>query len=115
VNRVRERNPGTTIEILPSDMKGDYESLHTLMDSQPDIFNHNVETVRRLTKKVRAIAMYDRSLELLHGVKNFAPNTPTKSTLMLGLGETKGEILETMDDLMAHDVNIITIGQYLHL
>lgn len=113
VNRVRERNPGTTIEILPSDMKGDYESLHTLMDSQPDIFNHNVETVRRLTKKVRAIAMYDRSLELLQRVKNIAPNTPTKSSIMLGLGETKEEILETMDDLLAHDVNIITIGQYL--
>ena len=113
VNRVRERNPGTTIEILPSDMKGDYESLHTLMDSQPDIFNHNVETVRRLTKKVRAIAKYDRSLELLQRVKNVAPNTPTKSSIMLGLGETKEEVLETMDDLLAHDVNIITIGQYL--
>lgn len=113
VNQVRKRNPGTTIEILPSDMKGDYESLHTLMDSKPDIFNHNVETVRRLTKSVRAKATYDRSLELLQRVKNIAPNTPTKSSIMLGLGEAKEEILETMDDLLAHSVSIMTIGQYL--
>lgn len=113
VNQVRKRNPGTTIEILPSDMKGDYESLHTLMDSKPDIFNHNVETVRRLTKSVRAKATYDRSLELLQRVKNIAPNTPTKSSIMLGLGETKEEILETMDDLLEHSVSIMTIGQYL--
>lgn len=113
VNQVRKRNPGTTIEILPSDMKGDYESLHTLMDSKPDIFNHNVETVRRLTKSVRAKATYDRSLELLQRVKNIAPNTPTKSSIMLGLGETKEEILETMDDLLEHNVSIMTIGQYL--
>lgn len=113
VNQVRKRNPGTTVEILPSDMKGDYESLYTLMHSEPDIFNHNVETVRRLTKRVRAKATYDRSLELLQRVKNIAPNTPTKSSMMLGLGETKEEILETMDDLLAHDVNIMTIGQYL--
>src|SRR5699024_8209755 len=113
VNQVRKRNPGTTVEILPSDMKGDYESLYTLMNSGPDIFNHNVETVRRLTKRVRAKATYDRSLELLQRVKNIAPTTPTKSSMMLGLGETKEEILETMDDLLAHDVNIMTIGQYL--
>ncbi|HLQ98299.1 MAG TPA: lipoyl synthase [Candidatus Dormibacteraeota bacterium] len=113
VRQVRKRNPGTTVEILPSDMKGDYESLRMLMDSGPDIFNHNVETVRRLTKKVRAIAKYDRSLQLLQRVKNIAPNTPTKSSIMVGLGETKEEILETMDDLLAHDVNIMTIGQYL--
>lgn len=113
VNTIREENPGCTIEILPSDMKGDYESLHTLMDSQPDIFNHNIETVRRLTKKVRAIAKYDRSLQLLQRVKEVAPNTPTKSSMMLGLGETKEEVIEAMDDLLAHDVDILTLGQYL--
>src|SRR5690625_1120588 len=113
VRAIRRKNPGCTIEVLPSDMKGDYESLYTLMDSQPDIFNHNIETVRRLTKRVRAIAKYDRSLELLQRVKNIAPNTPTKSSMMVGLGETKEEILETMDDLLAHDVDIMTIGQYL--
>ncbi len=113
VRQIRKQNPGTTIEILPSDMKGDYDSLHHLMDSGPDIFNHNIETVRRLTKRVRAIAKYDRSLQLLQRVKNIAPNTPTKSSMMLGLGETKEEILEAMDDLLAHDVDILTLGQYL--
>src|SRR5699024_3505827 len=113
VRQVRKKNPGTTIEILPSDMKGDYESLHTLMDSEPDIFNHNIETVRRLTKRVRAIAQYDRSLQLLQRVKEIAPITPTKSSIMVGLGETKAELIEAMDDLLAHNVDILTIGQYL--
>src|SRR5690625_854360 len=113
IRQVRKQNPGTTIEVLPSDMKGDYESLRTLMDAGPDIFNHNIETVRRLTKRVRAIATYDRSLQLLKRVKEIAPNTPTKSSIMVGLGETKEEILEAMDDLLAHNVSIMTIGQYL--
>ncbi|GGB47640.1 lipoyl synthase [Virgibacillus dakarensis] len=113
VRAIRRENPGCTIEILPSDMKGDYDSLHTLMDSKPDIFNHNIETVRRLTKRVRARAMYDRSLQLLQRVKEIAPNTPTKSSIMVGLGEEKEEIIQAMDDLLAHDVDIMTIGQYL--
>ncbi len=113
VRAVRRKNPGCTIEILPSDMKGDYDSLHTLMDSAPDIFNHNIETVRRLTKRVRARAMYDRSLQLLQRVKEIAPNTPTKSSIMVGLGEEKEEIIQAMDDLLAHQVDIVTIGQYL--
>lgn len=113
IRQVRKMNPGTTIEILPSDMKGDYESLHTLLSAEPDIFNHNIETVRRLTKRVRAIATYDRSLQLLKRVKEILPHTPTKSSMMLGLGETKEEILEAMDDLLAHDVDILTLGQYL--
>lgn len=113
VKAIRRRVPGCTVEILPSDMKGDYESLHTLMGGEPDIFNHNIETVRRLTKKVRARAMYDRSLELLKRVKEIRPNTPTKSSIMVGLGETKEEIIQAMDDLLAHNVDIMTIGQYL--
>lgn len=113
VRQVRRKNPGTTIEVLPSDMKGDYDSLKTLLDAEPDIFDHNIETVRRLTKRVRAIAKYDRSLQLLRRVKHIAPHIPTKSSMMVGLGETKEEILETMDDLLAHHVDILTIGQYL--
>ncbi|MBU5268044.1 lipoyl synthase [Virgibacillus proomii] len=113
VRAIRRKNPGCTIEILPSDMKGDYESLHTLMDSNPDIFNHNIETVRRLTKRVRAKATYDRSLQLLQRVKEIAPHTPTKSSIMVGLGEEKEEIIQAMDDLLAHQVDIMTIGQYL--
>ncbi len=78
--------------MLPSDMKGDYDSLRTLMEAEPGIFNHNIETVRRLTKRVRAIATYDRSLKLLKRVKEISPHTPTKSSIMVGLGETKEEI-----------------------
>ena len=113
VRAIRRKNPACTIEVLPSDMKGDYESIKTLMDSQPDIFNHNIETVRRLTKRVRARATYDRSLQLLQRVKLISPHTPTKSSIMVGLGETKKEIIQAMDDLLAHGVDIMTIGQYL--
>lgn len=113
VRAIRRKNPGCTIEVLPSDMKGDYESLRTLMDSQPDIFNHNIETVERLTPRVRAKATYRRSLELLRRVKEISPHTPTKSSIMVGLGETKEEILQAMDDLLEHGVDIMTIGQYL--
>lgn len=113
VRAIHRKMPETTVEILPSDMKGDYESLHMLMSSEPDIFNHNIETVRRLTKRVRAKATYDRSLELLLRVKEIAPHVPTKSSIMVGLGETKEEIIEAMDDLLAHKVDIMTIGQYL--
>lgn len=113
IRAIRRRNPSCSVEVLPSDMKGDHESLKTLMDAKPDIFNHNIETVRRLTKKVRARAKYDRSLELLKRVKDMSPNTPTKSSIMVGLGETKEEIIEAMDDLRAHNVDIMTIGQYL--
>ncbi|MBS4195153.1 lipoyl synthase [Lederbergia citri] len=113
VRAIRRRVPGCTIEILPSDMKGDYESLSALMSSGPDIFNHNIETVRRLTPRVRAKATYDRSLQLLKRVKEIAPTIPTKSSIMVGLGETKEEIMQAMDDLRAHNVDIMTIGQYL--
>ncbi|MEK3889182.1 lipoyl synthase [Bacillus sp. FSL K6-3431] len=113
VRAIRQEVPGCTIEILPSDMKGDYENLRNLMSSGPDIFNHNIETVRSLTPRVRAKATYDRSLELLKRVKEIAPNTPTKSSIMVGLGETKEEIIQAMDDLRAHNVDIMTIGQYL--
>ncbi|GGD06578.1 lipoyl synthase [Pontibacillus chungwhensis BH030062] len=113
VKAIHRRQPGCTVEVLPSDMAGDYDSLRMLMDAGPDIFNHNIETVRRLTPRVRSKATYDRSLELLQRVKEVAPNTPTKSSIMVGLGETKEEIIQAMDDLLAHDVDIMTIGQYL--
>ncbi|TDQ35222.1 lipoyl synthase [Aureibacillus halotolerans] len=113
IRAIRRKMPQTTIEVLPSDMKGTYESIKTLMDAKPDIFNHNIETVRRLTPTVRHRATYDRSLELLDRVKSIAPDTPTKSSIMLGLGETKEEVIQAMDDLRAHRVDIMTIGQYL--
>lgn len=110
---IRRKVPYCTIEVLPSDMKGDDASISTLMDAKPDIFDHNIETVRRLTKHVRAIATYDRSLSVLRRVKEISPNTPVKSSIMVGLGETKEEILQTMDDLLANHVDIMVIGQYL--
>lgn len=113
VRAVHRKVPYCTIEVLPSDMKGDDESILTLMNARPDIFDHNVETVRRLTPKVRAIAKYDRSLAVLRHVKELSPNTPTKSSIMVGLGETKAEILQVMDDLLANQVDILVIGQYL--
>ncbi len=113
VRAIRRKNPFTSIEVLPSDMGGIYENLEALMNAKPDILNHNIETVRRLTPRVRARATYERSLEFLRRAKEINPNIPTKSSLMIGLGETKEEILETMDDLRANHVDIMTIGQYL--
>lgn len=113
VRAVRRKNPFTSIEVLPSDMGGIEENLKMLMDARPDILNHNIETVRRLTPRVRARAKYDRSLEFLRRAKEMQPDIPTKSSLMVGVGETKEEILETMDDLRANNVDIMTIGQYL--
>jgi lipoyl synthase len=113
VRAIRRKNPFTTIEVLPSDMGGVYENLKTLMDARPDILNHNIETVRRLTPRVRARATYERSLEFLRRAKELQPDIPTKSSIMVGLGETKEEIIEAMDDLRANHVDILTIGQYL--
>ncbi len=113
VRAIRRKNPFTSIEVLPSDMGGVYENLKILMDAKPDIMNHNIETVRRLSDRVRARAKYERSLEFLRRAKEMNADIPTKSSIMIGLGETKEEIIETMDDLRANNVDIITIGQYL--
>jgi lipoyl synthase len=113
VRAIRRKNPFTTIEVLPSDMGGKEENLRILMDAKPDILNHNIETVRRLTPRVRARATYERSLEFLRRAKEMNPTIPTKSSLMIGLGEMREEILEVMDDLRANHVDIMTIGQYL--
>lgn len=113
VRAIRRKNPFTSIEVLPSDMGGKEENLALLMDAKPDILNHNIETVRRLTPRVRARAKYNRSLEFLRRAKEMQPTIPTKSSLMVGLGETKEEIIEVMDDLRTNNVDIMTIGQYL--
>ena len=113
IRAIRRKNPFTSIEVLPSDMGGVYENIKTIMDAKPDILNHNIEAVERISPMVRARAKYDRSLELLRRAKELQPLIPTKSSLMVGLGETKEEILKTMDDLRANDVDIMTIGQYL--
>ncbi|WP_026566747.1 lipoyl synthase [Bacillus sp. UNC41MFS5] len=113
IRAVRRRNPFCSIEVLPSDMKGEYDNLKTLMDARPDILNHNIETVKRLSPSIRARATYERSLEFLRRAKEMNASIPTKSSIMIGLGESKEEIIETMDDLRANHVDIMTIGQYL--
>lgn len=113
IRAIRRKNPFTTIEVLPSDMGGVEENLRIVMDARPDILNHNIETVRSLTPRVRARAKYERSLEFLRRAKEMQPDIPTKSSIMLGLGETKEEIIETMDDMRANNVDIMTLGQYL--
>lgn len=113
VRAIRRKSPFTSIEVLPSDMGGVEENLRTLMDARPDILNHNIETVRRLSDRVRARAKYDRSLELLRRAKEMHADIPTKSSIMIGLGETKEDLVQAMDDLRANHVDILTIGQYL--
>lgn len=113
VRAIRRKSPFTSIEVLPSDMGGIEENLRMLMDARPDILNHNIETVRRLSDRVRARAKYDRSLEFLRRAKEMQPDIPTKSSIMIGLGETKEDLIEAMDDLRANNVDILTIGQYL--
>ena len=111
VNAVRRKSPGTTMETLIPDFKGIEEQVQRIIDVAPEIVSHNIETVRRLTKEVRIQAKYDRSLSVLKLLKDGGMRT--KSGIMLGLGETEGEVFETMDDLRSVGVDIMTIGQYL--
>ena len=111
VHAVRQQSPGTTLETLIPDFAGNWDNLQRIIDVAPEIVSHNLETVRRLTKKVRIQAKYDRSLEVLFRLKKGGMRT--KSGVMLGLGETEQEVLETMEDLRSVNVDILTLGQYL--
>lgn len=111
VELVRAKSPGTTMETLIPDFAGNWDNLQRIIDVAPDIVSHNLETVRRLTKQVRIQAKYDRSLEVLFRLKKGGMRT--KSGVMLGLGETRDEVLETMEDLRSVQVDILTLGQYL--
>ncbi|ADG06035.1 lipoic acid synthetase [Kyrpidia tusciae DSM 2912] len=113
IRAIRRRAPGCSVEVLIPDFQGQEMSLRKVLEAGPDILNHNVETVRRLSDRVRSRAKYERSLELLRRSKAIAPRIPTKSSIMVGVGETWEEILATMDDLRAVDCDILTIGQYL--
>jgi lipoic acid synthetase len=114
ITAVRMANPGIVIEILVPDFNGSDQAIDIVLSAQPDIFNHNLETVRRLTPAVRSRAMYDRSLDVLRIVKRRPGNSVyTKSGMMLGLGETPDEILEAMSDLRSVGCDILTLGQYL--
>ncbi|GLX67705.1 lipoyl synthase [Paenibacillus glycanilyticus] len=113
IKAIRERMPFTRVEVLIPDFMGNADSLQVVMDAKPDILNHNIETVERMSNRVRAKAKYRRSLELLQRAKEMNPKIPTKSSIMLGVGETYEEVLQAMDDLRAVDCNILTLGQYL--
>lgn len=101
------------VEVLIPDFKGDVDALKIVVDANPDVINHNIETVAPLYPKVRPEALYHRSLDLIRNTKRLRPDMPTKSGIMVGLGETFRELEQTLEDLVAHDCDILTIGQYL--
>lgn len=111
VKAIRRISPGTTMETLVPDFAGNWDNLQKIIDVAPEVVSHNMETVRRLSKEVRIQAKYDRSLELLLRLKK--GGMKTKSGVMLGLGETEEEVIETLEDLAAVNVDIVTLGQYL--
>ena len=113
IEAIREAAPGTTIEVLTPDFQGDHEALAAVMRARPDIFNHNVETIGRLYRRVRPKADLPRSLELLRAAKTLEPRSRTKSGLMVGLGEEMDEVKELLAQMRDHDIEIVTIGQYL--
>ena len=114
ISRVRSLNPNTTIEVLVPDFRGRMDiAVKILSATPPDVFNHNLETVPRLYKKARPGADYQWSLQLLRSFKTQNADVPTKSGLMLGLGETNDEVIDVMKDLRAHNVEMLTLGQYL--
>jgi lipoic acid synthetase len=113
IRAIRQRIPGCTVEVLVPDFQGSHDALEIVMDALPDVLNHNIETVPRLYRQVRLGARYERSLDLLAHAKKLSPSVPTKSGLMLGLGENTAEAEQVLRDLRAHHVNILTVGQYL--
>ena len=113
IEAIRQRVPGCKVEVLVPDFQGNHDAMKIVMDARPDVLNHNTETVPRLYRQVRLGARYERSLDMLALAKKLAPETPVKSGLMLGLGETPQEVLSVMKDLKAHSVDILTLGQYL--
>ena len=113
IRAIRDRIPGCGVEVLVPDFQGSHAAMDIVMAAAPDVLNHNTETVPRLYRQVRLGARYERSLDMLAYAKSVSPQTPVKSGLMLGLGETIDEVLAVMRDLRAHSVDILTIGQYL--
>ena len=116
IREIRRQSPGCAVEVLIPDFCGDWSALRIVLDARPDVLNHNIETVPRLYRRVRPDAIYERSLELIARADEFrrpGANVRTKSGLMAGLGETAGEIVDTLKDLRAHGCDIATVGQYL--
>ncbi len=113
IKAIRRCSPATTIEVLTPDFQGDLAAVQTVVEARPDIFNHNTETVPRLYARIRPKAVYANSLALLQHVKRLAPEMVTKSGLMVGLGETEDELLDVFRNMRAHDIDVLTVGQYL--
>ena len=113
IRAIRDRLPGCGVEVLTPDFQGSHAAMDIVLEARPDILNHNTETVPRLYRQVRLGARYERSLDILAHVKRSQPGIPTKSGLMLGLGETIDEVLQVMRDLRSSNVDILTLGQYL--
>jgi len=113
IEAIRERDASVIIEVLVPDFNGKDDSLRVVLEAAPHIFNHNIETVERLTPVVRSRAKYKLSLEFLARAKELSPDITTKSGIMLGLGETETEVFQAMDDLREHGVEVLTMGQYL--
>ena len=113
IREIRRRSPGTTVEVLIPDFRGVVEALDVVLDARPEILNHNTETVPRLYSRVRPQAVYERSLEVLRHTKRAAPDLVCKSGIMVGLGETRDEVIATMRDIRAQGTDVLTIGQYL--
>jgi lipoic acid synthetase len=113
IRAVRQRQPDCRVEVLIPDFKGNWQALAEVVAAQPDVLNHNMESIARLYYKVRPQAKYERSLELLWQIKQLDPTRHTKSGLMVGLGEEPGEIVNTMRDLRQAGCDLLTIGQYL--
>jgi len=113
ISEIRRQIPGVRVEVLIPDFEGDDKALHAVLEAGPDVLNHNIETVPRLYKTVRPGAAYPRSLELLERAAAAYPDIPAKSGIMLGLGESSGEIRQTLKDIYDTGCRIITIGQYL--
>jgi lipoyl synthase len=113
IAEVRRRVPGCRVEVLIPDFRGNWDALEVLMAARPDVLNHNMETVPRLYRRVRKGAVYERSLELLRRAREMAPDTPTKTGMMLGLGETREEVLQAMEEIAAQGTHILTLGQYM--
>src|ERR1700687_2683087 len=113
IRAIRRRSPGTPSEVRPPDFQGDFEAVRTVVEAGPDIFNHNTETVPRLYARIRPKAVYANSLALLRHVKTLAPHMVSKSGLMVGLGETEEELLEVFRNMRAHNIDVLTVGQYL--
>ena len=113
IEEIRRRVAGCRIEVLIPDFRGDWSALETVIAARPDVLNHNMETVPRLYRRVRKGADYERSLELLRRVRKLAPEMATKTGMMLGLGETRDEVLAAMEDIAKQGTHILTLGQYL--